>query len=197
MNDVMTASIPLNFYFQKPSGVGRHMQVEGSKSPYEAAGLSAAESMADAQQKIGQAHSLAVSASSVADWTNVAQLASDGAAEVADVNVHSPAIASISQWASDANLHLNEITGNSGISVADAQTAALKAVASADAALLEATTQPGSGGSGGSGGSTSGGTTSTPSTMSTTTKVALGVIAASAIAAGGYMVWKNMKKGRR
>lgn len=193
MNDVMTASIPLNFYFQKPSGVGRHVQVEGSKSPYETAGLSAAESMADAQQKIGQAHSLAVSASSVVDWTNVAQLASDGAAEVADVNVHSPAIASISQWASDANLHLNEITGNSSISVADAQTAALKAVASADAALLEATTQPGPTPSGGGG--TPATTTSTP--MSTTTKVALGVIAASAIAAGGYMVWKNMKKGRR
>ena len=106
------------------------------------AGLSAAESLDDAKQKIGSAHSAAVGASSVADWTSVAQLARDGAAEVSDVSVGTPAAGSISQWASDADLALHQIIDNPSVSDNDAQVAGLRALASADAALLEATTQP-------------------------------------------------------
>jgi hypothetical protein len=180
-------SIAPEVYFSGPLRQRPPWWSPGMTSP--TLGLGAASSMADAQQKIGQAHAHAVAANTVAEWTSVAQLASDGAAEVSDVSVGSPAIAFISQWASDANLHLNEITSNSGISDADAQTAALKGLASADACLLEAQTQPPPGG-----GTT---TTTTSPGMSTSTKVALGVVAAAAVAAGGYVIYKSMKRGRR
>jgi hypothetical protein len=201
-------------------GVAKHAISEGNKSNHAIAmagavkttlgprgrsamlraGVTAAESLADASAKSQHAHDLANNANSVGEYLQAANYAAQAAQEANDLD---PSSAVVSGYAATANLAYNQIVaGGSTMSLSDANAVAVTGIEAADNAIAQATldagkARPPAGPPGGGGQPVPVQPAPAVVTPMSGTAVASAVVAVVAAGVAGYYGWKYLKRSKR